>query len=328
MTRKFKIKLLIFAVILILINTALDQAFKAFSVHNILNRKMDEQFAAYDDTLKYLAFGNSHDCINTHILNDCFNYGSPSENYIQSYYKLKYILEKSGKKPEYFLLQSDASSYGKKISDRYEYNSYWIKYIDYIELAKVKDDRSVLWKWLEGMFFSYAGNYKDIQLSIVYRIKMKNLEMYRGFRPHRNFQNFASDINRQKSAWNKASLINSSDGYFDPSIRYYFIKMLELCQQYNVKLVLIRYPVSKEFDDEERKIVPVDKLYTEVDSIAAKYSCYAGTLDYHNIYFDNPNYFFDPDHLNVQGSDLLTERLAEDLQAIESQWLAGLSIDR
>lgn len=314
MTRKFKIRLLFFAVLLILINTALDQAFKAFSVYDILNRKMDEQFAAYDDTLKYLAFGNSHNCINTHILNDCFNYGSPSENYIQSYYKLKYILEESGKKPEYLLLQSDVSSYGKKISERYEYNSYWIKYIDFLELARVKNDARVLWKWHEGKFFSYAGNYQYIQLSIVYRIKMKKIDMYRGFRPHRDFKNFANELNKQKSARDKANLINSREDYFDPAIRYYFIKILELCQQHNVKVILIRYPIAKEFDEEERKIVPADKLYAEVDSIAAQYPCFTGTLDYHDLYFDHPEYFFDPDHLNVKGSDLLTEKLAQDLK--------------
>ena len=75
---------------------------------------MDKQFAEYDGTLTYLALGNSHNCINTHILENSFNYGSPSENFIQSYYKLKYILEKSGKKPEYLLLQADISSLGLK----------------------------------------------------------------------------------------------------------------------------------------------------------------------------------------------------------------------
>ena len=317
MSRRFKIKLLLFAIILVLINTLLDQAFKTFSVHNILNRTMDEQFAAYDDTLKYLAMGNSHNCINTHILNDCFNYGSPSENYIQSYYKLKHILEKSGKKPQYLLLQSDVSSYGKKISDRYEYNSYWIRYIDYLELARVKGDRGVLSKWLEGKFFSYAGNYKDIQLSIVYRIKMKNLQMYNGFRPHRDFKNFANDLNKQKSAWNKAQLINTADVYFDPSIKYYFQKILDICEEYNVKVVLIRYPLTKEFNEEERKIVPADKLYTEIDRMAESCHTYWGTLDYHDIFFNNPEYFFDPDHLNVKGSDLLTEMLMKDIEARE-----------
>lgn len=314
---KFRNRLIMFTVLIVLINLALDQAFKAFSVHNYVNEKMDEQFAAYDDTLKYLAMGNSHNCINTHILEHCFNYGSPSENYIQSYYKLKHILEETGKKPEYLLLQSDLSSYGKKISDRYEYNSYWIKYLDYIELAEVKQDRSILFKWLEGMFFSYAGNYKDIQLSIVYRIKMKDFEMYNGFRPHRDFRNFANEINKQKSAWNKAQLINSSEGYFDPSIKYYYEKILQLCQDHNVKVVLIRYPLTREFTEEERKIVPADKLYGEVERIASKYTVYQGSFDYHNIYFDHPDYFFDPDHLNPKGSDLFTERLQKDIEAQE-----------
>src|SRR5512133_2011648 len=126
MSRKFVIRLFIFLALLLAVNYVLDRAFKAFSVHNMLNNMMDMQFAEYDDTLKYLALGNSHNCINTHILANSFNYGSPSENFIQSYYKLKYILEKSGKKPEYVILQADISSFGPKASERYEYNSYWI----------------------------------------------------------------------------------------------------------------------------------------------------------------------------------------------------------
>lgn len=318
MSRKFATRFMLFVGLLLLINTILDQSFKAFSVHNILNEKMDEQFAEYDDTLKFLALGNSHNCINTHILDKSFNYGSPSENYIQSYYKLKHILENTGKKPEYLLLQSDLSSYGEKISNRYEYNSYWIKYIDYMELAEVKDDRGILTKWIEGKFFSYAGNYKDIQLSIVYRVKMKNLEMYNGYRPHRDYKNFADETNKRKTAWNKAQLILSGDVYFDNAIKHYFDKMMQLCQEHNVKVVLIRYPLTKEFDEEEKKIVPADKLYNEVESLASRYNIYQGTFDYHNLYFDNPEYFFDPDHLNIQGSDLLTERLKKDIEVLES----------
>ncbi|HAH58397.1 MAG TPA: hypothetical protein DCL86_09635, partial [Bacteroidales bacterium] len=208
MSKKFVLRSLLFIALLLLVNVMLDQSFKAFSVHNILNKRMDEQFAGYTDTLKYLSMGNSHNCVNTYLLEKSFNYGSPSENYIQSYYKLKHILEHSGKKPEYLLLQADISTYGAKIANRYEYNSYWIKYIDYPELARIKNDRQVLTKWLEGKFFSYAGNYKDVQLSIVYRIKIKTLEMHNGFRPHRDYRNFAQEPNRQQLAWDKAQLFS------------------------------------------------------------------------------------------------------------------------
>ena len=72
--------------------------------------------------------------------------------------------------------------------------------------------------------------------------------------------------------------------------------------------------MSKEFYTEETNIVPEAKLYKEVGEITAKYPVYVTTLDYHDLFFDHPEYFFDPDHLNVQGSDLFTERLASELK--------------
>jgi len=322
MTNKTAKRFILFAALLVAVNFVLDQSFKAFSVHNILNRKMDEQFAAYNDTLKYLALGNSHNCINTHILEKSFNYGSPSENYIQSYYKLKHIIEKSGKKPEYVILQADISTYGPKIADRYEYNSYWIDYIDYRELAKVKSDRNILTKWLEGRFFSYAGNYKDVQLSILYRIKMKTLEMHNGYRPHRDYKNFADEPNKRKLAWDKANLFLSKDAYFDPSIKVYFEKILQLCQANDVKVIMVRYPMTREFHEEEIKIVPEEKLFAEIEAITSRYSVFMGMLNYHDIFFDHPEYFFDPDHLNVKGSDLFTMQFAKDMEKMESGMLA------
>jgi hypothetical protein len=313
MSGKFTIRLLLFAALLVAVNYALDRAFKAFSIHGLLNNMMDKQFAEYEGTLTYLTMGNSHNCINTRILENSFNYGSPSESFIQSYYKLKYILEESGRKPEYLILQADISSFGPKISDRFEYNFYWKKYIDYIELAKIKKEWDIPGKWLEGKFFSYAGNYKDIQLSILYRIKMNDLEMYRGFRPHRDFRNFANEADRQKVAWSKADLILSKEGYFDPAIKVYFEKIMQLCQAHDVKVLLLRIPMSKEFYTEESKIVPADQLYREVETIASRYPVYMRIYDYHALFFDHPEYFFDPDHLNVKGSDLFTGKLSEEL---------------
>ncbi|MFH1120811.1 MAG: hypothetical protein V1775_13390 [Bacteroidota bacterium] len=323
MKKKSVKRFILFAALIMLVNIAIDQSFKAFSVHNILNRRMDEQFAAYNDTLKFLALGNSHNCINTYILKNSFNYGSPSENYIQSYYKLKHILEKIGKKPEYIILQADISTYGPKIADRYEYNSYWINYIDYPELARIKGDRTILTKWLEGKFFSYTGNYKDVQLSILYRMKIRTLEMHNGYRPHRDYKNFADEPDKRKLAWDKANLFLTKGVYLDNSIKVYFEKILQLCQTSKVRVILVRYPMTKEFNDEEMKIVPVDKLFSEIETIASGYPVYAGLFDYHCIFFNHPEYFFDPDHLNIKGSDLFTRQFARDMENLES----GLSAE-
>lgn len=317
MTKKFAIRILLFLVFLVSLNLLLNWGFKHFSAHRWVNLKMDDQFEEYNGTLTWLAMGNSHNCVNTHILDNSFNYGSPGENFIRSYYKLKYILEEKDKKPEYLLLQADISCFGPKISERFEYNYYWVKYVDYLELARIKKDRDVLNYWIEGKFFSYAGNYKDFWLSIVYRIKMKDVDMYRGYRSHRDYRNFADVPDRQKVAWDKAHMILTKDVYFDPTIRVYYDMILQLCQEHQVKVLLVRFPEAKELYEEEERIVPVDKLYNEVEAISAKYSVYQGILDYHDMFFDHPEYFFDPDHLNVKGSDLFTKRLSQDLDKTE-----------
>ncbi len=314
MTRQFIIRCVLFLAFLVALNFAIDQTFKALSAHKKVNVMMDEQFAELDDTLTFLTMGNSHNCINTHILPHSFNYGSPGENYIKTYYKLKYVLEQSGKKPEFLLLQADISCFGPKISDRFEYNYYWIKYVDFIELAKIKDDKDVVYNWVEGKFFSYAGNYKDLWLSIVYRIKMKKVDMYRGYRAHRDYKNYADEADRNKVARDKANLVLSKDEYFDHAIRVYFEMIMQLCQDHGVKVVLVRFPEAKEFYEEECRIVPVNKLYAEVQAIASEFPVYSGILSYQEMFFDHPEYFFDPDHLNVEGSDLFSTRLAFDLK--------------
>ncbi|MCU0370640.1 MAG: hypothetical protein MUC31_04445 [Bacteroidales bacterium] len=313
MTRKFAIRTALFLVLLLTANFVFDRVFKAFSVHLRVNEMMDEQFEEFDSTFTYLAMGNSHNSINTRILPNSFNYGSPGENYIRTYYKLRYILEQTGRKPEYLLLQADISNFGPKISDRFEYNYYWVRYVDYIELARIKKNKDIMYQWLEGRFFSYAGNYKDLWLSIVYRIKMKEVDMYRGYRAHRDYRNFANVADRQKVAWDKAHLILSKEEYFDDDIRTYFEMIMKLCQENGVKVLLIRFPEAKELYEEEAAIVPVDKLYHEIGNIASRFTVFNGILDYHDLFFDHPEYFFDPDHLNVKGSDIFSEKLAEDL---------------
>ncbi|MCK4677479.1 MAG: DUF1574 family protein [Bacteroidales bacterium] len=316
MKRQFIIRIVLFLLALIVANTVLDQLYKRFVVHNLLNNTKDEQFDAYTGTLKYLSLGNSHNCVNTYILENSFNYGSPGENYIQSYYKLKSILEKPGKRPENVILFADISSFGPLTADRLEYNSYWIKYIDYFELAKIKKDRDILSKWLEGKFFSFAGNYKDIQLTFIYAIKIGKLELHNGYRPHRDFKNFAREQNRTKQARAKANIYLSKQDYPDKDILFYFEKILQLCQDHGINVILIRIPVTREYFEEASNIVPVDELYEQVQVICANYPNVTRFLDYHDLYFDHPEYFFDPDHLNPRGSDLFTERLKLDLEGL------------
>ena len=104
--------------------------------------------------------------------------------------------------------------------------------------------------------------------------------------------------------------------YFDPAIRIYFEKILHLCQDHGVRVVMVRMPMTKEFNIEEGKLVPEEKLFAEVQAITKNYPNFVRALDYHDLFEDHPEYFFDPDHLNIKGADLFSERLAADLAEV------------
>jgi hypothetical protein len=81
---------------------------------------------------------------------------------------------------------------------------------------------------------------------------------------------------------------------------------------------MVRMPMTKEFNEEEAKLIPINKLDEELKAITSRYPVFAGTLNYHLLFVDHPEYFFDPDHLNIKGADLFTAQLARDLDEYDS----------
>jgi hypothetical protein len=316
MTRKFAIRLILFGTLILLINFIFDRLYKELAYFTYLNNTVDKQFSEYDDTLQYLTLGNSHNCINTYILDKTFNYGSPSENYAQTYYKLRSVLKKYNKIPENIILFIDMSDFGSSISNRFDYNAYWVKYVDYAEVARIKHNRDLLVNGLSGKYCSYAGNYKEMQLTLLYLIKIGHLDIYRGYHPPRDFQNFALLNDRTKYAKRKTGLYYVRGQYLDKDMAMYFERILKLCQDYKINVILIRIPVTREYFAEASKLIPVEKLYGEVSQIIKNYPNVTRVLDYHDLYFDRPDYFFDPDHLNPKGSDSLSSVLKRELKGM------------
>lgn len=79
-----------------------------------------------------------------------------------TYYKLKYILENSGKVPEYAVLSVDPANFSPKAGNTLKFDGYWRKYLDYPALARETGDYDYYIKWFTGRFCAYIGNYKFI----------------------------------------------------------------------------------------------------------------------------------------------------------------------
>ena len=309
MIKKFIIKLLIFLVLLCAVNFAFNRYFKQYVIKNQDIFRKDIQFDNYNDTLKYLLMGDSHiqNGINPLIFRKSFNFSSANENYIQTYYKLKAIIEKKNRIPEYIFLPVDLSSFSSFRTDRFKYDTYWVQYIDYFELAKIKKDRIYIDKWFIGNYISYIEGYE-----YAYRFLLgEKSELILGYKPRKRDRSIFVD--RIRNARARVNLYFKDYTYFDQDLVLFFKRILGLCSQNNIKVILIKMPVSKIYYNLAVSIVDKDSLNNNINKIICKYPGLVRTLDYQKLFFDNPEYFDNPDHLNDKGatdlSRILNDRL-------------------
>jgi hypothetical protein len=310
----FFLKLVVFVILVLVLNEALNLAYDRWMYYFRLARNQDEQFAAVPDTLKYLMLGNSHNRVNPEILGNGFCYITPKESYRQTWYKLKYILEKTGKRPANILISIDPVNFGPKAGADRSFDGYWRKYLDYAELAQEHRDPGYLLNWITGTFFSYVGNYKYTYMSMLFfNADMKKIK--HGYFPARNYKNFAKEPNREQLGYFVASTYLA--GYAGKSRLYdteYYRRILILCRQYKIHLILLRMPLTDEYLKYAGKLVDLDKLDREIVTFTDRYSDDFQVFDFRNEFHGRPDYFFNADHINPAGAAIISKKIRDELE--------------
>jgi len=307
-------KLVIFFLLVLGLNALLNIVYNHWMYYFRLGRIQDEQFAAHPDSMKYLMLGNSHDRVDPEILGNGFSYIMPKEIYTQTYYKLKYILEKTNKRPEYIFLSIDPVNFSPRAESELSFEGYWRKYLDYPELAREYHDPGYFMNWLTGNFFSYAGNYRYAFMSVQFlNADLSNIK--NGYIPARNYRNFAKENDREALGFGIATVYLSS--YSKKSAiggTKYFCKILALCKQYKIHLVLLRMPMTDEYLKYARKLVDLDKLDREILEVTRNHCDDYQVFDFRNEFHDKPWYFFNADHVNPAGVAIISMKIKNELE--------------
>jgi hypothetical protein len=309
----FFLKLLVFVLLLLAGNLALHLAYDHWMYYFRLGRNQDRQFAALNDTVKYLMLGNSHNRINPSVLEPGFCYIMPKETYLQTYFKLKYILETTGKRPENILLSIDPVNFSPRAETELSFDGYWRKYIDYPELVSEFNDPGYLVNWFTGNFCSYAGNYKYIYMSLqFFNADLGQIE--RGYFPPRNYRNFAKEPNREMLGFALATAYLSTFGKKQElGEAKYYRKLLSLCDQYDIPLILLRMPLTGEYLKYAGKMVDLERLDREILELTRKYHANFRVFDYRHEFSGKPEYFFNADHVNPDGAMIISMKLRDAL---------------
>ena len=307
-------KLAVFILLVLGMNTMLNVLYDRWIFFHRLNRHQDQQFENYSDTLKYLMLGNSHDMINPDIIGNSFCYVSPRELYLQTYYKFRYILEKTNKKPENILLSIDPVNFSPKAETDIMFDGYWRKYLDYKELAHEYHDPSYFLRWLTGNFFSYVGGYQYIFKTLIY-IKFDISKIQNGYLPQRNFKNFAKETNRGNLGLERATayLASYSDNSDLGAVKYYG-RILDLCRKYNIRPILLRMPLTDEYLEHAGKMVNLEKLDRAIIAVSRIHCPNFRLFDFRNEFHGKPEYFFNADHVNSTGAIIISRKIKKELE--------------
>ena len=304
----FFIKLFVFLLLAAAVNLLLNAAYNHWMYYFRLARNQDKQFAVNTDTVKYLMLGNSHNRVNPEILGHGFCYILPKEVYAQTYYKLKYILEKTGKKPENVFLSIDPVNFSPRAGIELPFEGYWIKYLDYFELAREYKDPGYLLFWVTGRFFSYVGNYKYAYMSVLFsRVDLGRIR--NGYIPARDYNNFAKEPNRETLGYEIATAYLSS--YKSPQLgdTRYYVKLLDLCRQYHIRLLLLRMPMSDEYLKYAERLTDIEKLDHDIIELTRKHCDNFEVFDFRHEFSGKPEYFFNADHINPEGVSIVTRKI-------------------
>ena len=318
MKKYFAAKLFLFTIFFILLSNITNAGYTTYLQSDLLVFRLDEQFDQVKQNISILILGDSHakSSVYPQYLNGSFIAATAGETYIQTYYRLLYYLEKEKVEVQLVLLPLDLHNFASNRSVKIRFPEYWNKYINYWELGK---NRRNLWfyilQWGKGQFAFLSGIDTLFNVVILHKGDTTRTVMMNGYTPQKGL--FYQDKDIKGSAQDRVQRHFSNLNRIDNDTVAYFVKILELLHSHDVEVVFIRYPVTDIYYREADKMIMIDQYYSEISQIIKRTGYSFTILDYHDVYWDKPQYFYDQDHLNANGSIEFTKLLIKDLYLLD-----------
>jgi hypothetical protein len=284
-----------------------------------MHKTLSSPIFHFNENITILIAGDSHAevSINPSFLSHSENIAQSCENYFYTYYKLRHFLDRNpqistialafswhnfardyqesilygdvGKNIEYFFPLIDRS--GKELIESWK-SSYLVPWGRYTMGFPLQIYRNLLLQKqllkipLKREDFNFFGEYQSLSTS---NIDQENIDK------------------KIKLYFNGLHLTDYSMSKY---MIEYLYKILELCSQRKIKIVLFNSPVNSIYHNG----VPV-RAFHDLDSLQIKLRSQFDNV----VYFDNSNmqlpseYYYDGDHVNSMGSIVFTKYFANEL---------------
>jgi len=282
-------------------------------------------FEAQKDQIQILFLGQSDmkDAIIPKLMPyKSYNFSEPGENFVATYLKLKYYIDKTPGLKIVVLplnLNSFATAQlewvrGKHFPKYFTYG--YITYEDFRELYKLMGFKVVLKKMQSLLPFPDSKQLKTFWQNVGNLVRSKPIERSEiddGF-----WKDSGGKV-EEESARVAIPHRFRKKYKFDEGLLTYFEKILVLCHSRGIKVVTLAMPVTDYYIKHAEKYVTRAALYEKAVA-NPRFSPYIYRhLDYMDRYAEDHTLFKDVIHLNYKGATLFSQRMASELSEVMEQ---------
>lgn len=307
-------------VLALVANGVLSDLYRRGPARSSGNAVLDAAFYEYPHDVEILLVGNSHigSQVDPRRLGpEAFSLTSPGESYIQTYYRLRYVLEETEHAVDTIVLPASLHCFNVQQTQRMS-GAPWPKYLDYWEIGAEFGERGgFAVKYLRDAFAPYTGRFEDFLIEPESDWTIEEVIERQGAK---HFSDRPMDADTLAFLASQRVQTHFWDGmerrfWFDERVATYLEKILELAGEHEIRVVLVRTPVSRDYWRLASDRIDVAYLDRRLgDLIAGR--AYVTLLDYHDLYYERPELFYDGDHLGETGNALFTEHLRRALDEI------------
>jgi len=290
----------IFIFLFLLIGYILSCIYVNMIMRDSIISRVQRQFYQYPYRVRNLILGDSHSeaALNPALIKGAFNYSSAWGNYFDIFTCLKFVLDHRIKNVDTVILPLEYHSFdGARIAENRN-AWYWAGYLDPGDIGwDYKKLFIFAQRYLSGRFFSYMGE-KD---SVFYFLRKKPLrEINLGYYP---WWEFSIHQLKPEEALPRVLQRHFKDNYaVNDILAEYFFRTIDMCLKNNVRVVLVRYPISRLYDKVVHQLYSLKEFDRLIDHVRQKYPDIR-ILDARSLYSSQEEQlFYDFDHLNEKGA--------------------------
>lgn len=308
--------------ICIVLILALEYTNRVFFLPKAIFTRQIKQFAQEKKEIQILFCGESsvQRDVNPEVFDYyTFNFACRGENYIETYYKLKYYI-KSMPNLKIVVLPLTFSSFTSMWPHKMVKAEYYrYGYITYKNMMEMFGERGgkVFIEKISSFYSTFNKKNMETFLEnikkLLSKIAINEFQMHKGY-----IENVGSFVSNVKTSKRVKTAFLGSDIY-DENLLLYFEKTLRLCKGNNIEVVTLAYPLTGYYLEETKQYIAKEEFYRKILS-DPKYKMYIRRhLDYSGVFIDNNGLFFDQDHLNNAGSEIFSKLVAVELSRIMNE---------